>query len=516
MPDAAGSPPERTYEVSDLCADIAAVLEGNFPPRIWVQGEISGIRAPGRSGHVYFTLLEKDEDRHGVKARMGAALFRNSRVRVERKLAAAGHPFKLEDGIVVRLLAKLDFYPPHGKLQLIADDIDLAFTIGRMALDRAAILARLKADGLLDRQRQLVAPELPLRVGLVTGKATAALSDFVGVLRSSGLGFQVLLCTATMEGQATEREVSRALATLATHDPDVICVVRGGGARDALAWFDAEGLCRAIASQNIPVLVGVGHSVDQSLADQVAHASFATPTAVAEGLVRRVGAWRDHRDAVWDEILDGAWTLIQQRRDWLSQVGRELEGHARSRVRGEDLRLRAAASALPDLVPRSLRDRRRALLRVADLVSAGARERLSARRQVLVGWEAELGPGVVRRMARLKADVERLEGSLSAQSRRLLARWREVVDLRRESISLVSPERTLARGFSITYGPGGRAIRAADEVAEGSQLRTQLARGTVSSVVLGGSGDGEGSGAVQGAQVRGGDDSSGRDSESDP
>ena len=406
--------PDGTWSVSELAATISATIREAFGSEIWVRGEIVGY-SQAASGHIYFNLIEPGagNDRRG--ARMRVALFKGRQRLVNRDLADAGG-LTLDDGIEVRIRAEVEYYEGGGQVQLIMSGVDPHFTLGVLAADRERILAELAASGLLRRNAAVPLPPVPLRVGLVTAHNSAAYADFIHELAASGYAFEVLLCDARVQGATAEADLVAALRTLAGCDIDVIAVVRGGGDRTDLLAFDLASVARAIALCPLPVFCGIGHEVDTSVADQVAHTAAKTPTACAAALVAHVAAF-DER---------------------LARTRREVDRVARSRTASAAARLAAARSSLGLLAERRL-GRPRALL-------GQMRLRLGHRAQRCVeGAQAQL---------------------------------REAAAV----VEALSPQRTLARGFSITRTADGAVVR--EPPAVGDTITTTTAHATFASSVL--------------------------------
>ena len=263
-----------------------------FPEDLWVEGQVSNYHE-ARSGHAYFDLVEPSEiPGEAVSAKLSVALFKNSRATVDRTLAEAGG-LSLVDDLQLRIRARLDFYPPNGRLQLIMNGVDPTFTLGRLAAERERILRQLAKEDLLTANRANPIPVPPLRIGLVTSVGSAAHADFIQELARSGWPFTVLEHDTRVQGDGAAADLSEALHMLATHRPDVIALVRGGGSATDLAAFDAEVLARTIAALDVPVVTGIGHEVDRSVADEVAHTALKTPTACAIAIVEQVRAFAD-------------------------------------------------------------------------------------------------------------------------------------------------------------------------------------------------------------------------------
>jgi len=283
---------EPTFTVPEIAAEVAFVLARSFPDEVWVRGQIRDLSRPP-SGHVYFTLVDPDADSMSTQpAQLPVSLFSSDKEAINRLLVRGGG-VRMTDGVEVRVRGRLTFYQPRGSVQLQMTWIDAEFTLGRLAAERERLLGVLEAEGLLTRNRALPLPLVPLRVGLVTSVGSAAHADFLHELEMSGLGWQLIVVDARVQGPEADIAIPAALGVLAGVGVDVTCLVRGGGARTDLAPFDREPVARAIATHPVPVLTGIGHEVDSTVADVVAHQSFKTPTACAAGIVGRVRAFGD-------------------------------------------------------------------------------------------------------------------------------------------------------------------------------------------------------------------------------
>jgi exodeoxyribonuclease VII large subunit len=295
---------ERTYGVAELGSLIARIVHQSFPGRCWVRGQIRNLTRPA-AGHVYFDLAEPGPLGESPDAVIPVTLLASDRPTVNAVMKAAGAG-RMVDGMEIRLAGRLAWFSPRGRLQLRMSTIDPAYTLGRLGEDRDRLLAALRAEQLLDRNRSVPMPVLPLRIGLVTSLGSAAHADFRHELERSGIGFRVFEADARTQGLDAGRSIAVAIARLVGHGVDVVAVVRGGGSRTDLAPFDGEVIARAIALAAIPVVTGIGHEVDRSIADEVAHRSFKTPTACAAGLIEIAAAAIDRSEVLWAAISSAA------------------------------------------------------------------------------------------------------------------------------------------------------------------------------------------------------------------
>jgi exodeoxyribonuclease VII large subunit len=446
---------EPTYSVAQLCGEVKEFLGEAFSS-VWVVGEAQRVRPSGR-GHVYFELIEKG-DRDEIVGKLDAVIWKGDFLKIQRLLAASEQ--KLVDGVQVRCRGSLDFYAPSGRLQLCVREVDPAFTLGLLERRRRETLAALAAAGLLERNRALPFADLPFSIALITSHGSAAYHDFLSGLVESGYGFRVLFFHAAMQGRESEREVVSALAALAGLPIDCAVLIRGGGSRTDLAAFDSRAIAEAIARAPFPVLTGLGHEIDQSIADLTAHTAFKTPTKVAEFLIERIA----RADAGVEELRR---RLLREAMEPL-RAGREALGRAERGVSLARMRLNAAGGRI-DEHARTLARLGRSALRDAERRGDALRGRL-----------VELAP---RRLAaagreRLRAG-ERIAGAGRAQVREATATLQGVERLCRQ----LAPERTLERGFSLTRDAAGRLVRHPAQARPGDTVTTRVAGGDFKSRV---------------------------------
>ncbi|MCU1498197.1 MAG: xseA, partial [Acidimicrobiales bacterium] len=301
--DEAGGPP--TLTVGELAARIARLTASAFPGDLWVEGQIRNL-SRSANGHAYFDLAEPTAAGEQPRAQVSVTLLAPERKLVNAQLKRVGGAVRMDDGIEVRIQGRLRWYAPRGTLQLKMHGIDPAFTLGRLQADRDRILAGLLADGLLDANRARPLTLVPLRVGLVTSVGSAAHADVLAEFAASGLGFTIRTVDARTQGPDSARSVVHGLHRLAGDGVDVILLVRGGGARTDLAGFDTDLIARAVAAMPVPVFTGIGHEVDRSIADDVAHSAHKTPTAAAAAVIALVRAFLDRVDERWDQARRAA------------------------------------------------------------------------------------------------------------------------------------------------------------------------------------------------------------------
>ena len=434
--------PEQDYlTVSQLNFFIQEVLHAGFPESVWVCGEIQGYDRSRTKKHVFFDLCEKDGETKDVVAKIGLVIFSNRRPLIDKILAENGHPFELKDDIEVRFLCKVDFYPPHGALRLIVEEIDPAYTLGKIAAEKQRLIALLKKKGILDRNKQLSLSEVPLRIGLITSYDSAAYNDFLSELRLSGFGFQVAYRNALMQGKGAEDDICLALDDCyqQAENFDVLIITRGGGSIADLSCFDSQKIAEKIACSPLPVLSGIGHEIDLTITDLAAHSYQKTPTAVAKFLVARVENALALMDEGARELFNGLEVLMRRKRDGLRELASELQQEVQSFLRIHD----------------------RELTRAEEAIERGALRRVFAASESLESRKTEL---------------------LSAL-KRFLAQEDKRIRLHQRFIEASDPLVICRRGFTITRAQDGTLVRSVHDISKHQKMITVLRDGQIKSIV---------------------------------
>ncbi len=434
---AAGPGEAPALSISQLNARVRDGLRQQFRDSFWVVGEIVDFDKSAGRDHRFFQLVEKAR---GGEARplaaVEVALFGKTADRLLPALAAGDPPLTLRDGLEIRVLVKVDLYVQTGRYQVVVQDIDPSFTLGKLALTREQILRELAQKGLADRNRALGFRVPTLRVGVLTSQDADGWNDFLQHLQDSRIGFQVTLFPVKVQGVELKPTLLAGLAWFAAREQhfDVLCIVRGGGSRSDLAWFDDRDVAFAVARHPLKVLVGIGHQRDQSVLDAIAH-SEKTPTAVAELLVRGVEEAR------------------ADLRERAARLRTAVTGHLVAHTHGIAARARALQRAVAQQLTRAR----------ADLVGAG-RELGSNTRLRLQHERSSLRHAIARARHGAQRRLERAAGRLDDGATR---------------IRLLDPTHVLARGFAIVRDAGGRVVPAAARVTAGASIQVAFRDGHV-------------------------------------
>jgi exodeoxyribonuclease VII large subunit len=446
--------------VSQLYERVDRAVRGAFPEEVWVTGEVRSMKVLTK-GHCFLDLVDPaqadDPGAPTLSAKCWAGTWRTVRTSLDRLGIA------LETGMVVRVRGEVGLYKARGSVDFTVREVDTEALMGKVAAERARLVQALVDENLYDRQRRIPMPALPLRVGLVASPGTEGCNDFLGGLRGSGLAFAVTLAPTAVQGKDAPAMVAAAVTELDHLPLDVIVVVRGGGSKADLAAFDQEAVARAIATAGCPVWTGIGHTGDQSVADEVANRACITPTECGQELARvALDYWRGVEDA-------GA-ALARAARDRVLRADKELAAQqrglstcARSQLDRHSDGLSHRARNLRTVVRGQL-DAHAARLATSSLAAARGARRAARTGEVDLVVRA-------RRFASLPTRRLEVEELRAGQRRRLLGAY--------------DYQRQLERGYSVTRDASGTVLRSVGGLAPGSVLVTQLADGTVASAVTG-------------------------------
>jgi len=488
---ASGPEPRRdVLTVRQLNERIRDVLQSAFGGTVWVKGEIQRLpQDAARRKHIYFELHETGST-GAAEFQIPVALMDWDRQKhgLGRYLDGTDPDLHLANQIEACFEAVVDFYPPFGKLSLKIVGVDKTYSLGRLEAVRREVLAFLTAEGLLERQKQLVLTDLPLGVGLITSPGSAAERDFMTGIQAAGRPFTVTLRGAKMQGAQLQDEVLRAMAAHVRRGVDVVVITRGGGSRADLSWFDQKDLAVAVARCPVPVITAIGHEIDRSICDVVAYHSCKTPTAAAEYLVDRVEAAAARLEdaavrltAAVDEALETAVARLDIARPLAWAAERKLNASRRDTQRLAARLQQRVTAGLGASGGRLERMQSRLAARTGGVV-ATAQARWSALADALGKSPGRI---IAQRKERLAQDASRLPRA----SALLLERRAQRLDRAQMQARLLDPARLLARGYTLTLDETGQLVKLAADLAPGQRITTRFADGQSVSIVQPG-GDG--------------------------
>lgn len=438
----APGPETRIYGPAELNQEVRVHLEAGFP-RLWLRGEISNLARPA-SGHLYFTVKDS-------RAQIRCALFRGN---------AAGLAFRPKNGDAVLVRGRLSLYEPRGDYQLIADGL-LDAGAGELQLAFEALKNKLSGEGLFAPERKKPLPDWPAAISVVTSPSGAAIRDILHVLGQRWPLARVRVYPAQVQGEQAPGEIIRTLRA-ADRDgfADVILLARGGGSLEDLWAFNDEELVRRIAEMNTPVVTGVGHETDFTIADFVADLRAPTPSAAAAAVTPDGPALRRRIDSLQTRLKRAARARLERHAQGLDYLERRLTGLHPGRRLGE-------IGARTVLLDKALQ---RALVRRL----SRAEDRLSQLRQRLLAASPE--KRLRDRSERLAVLARRLDLAVDHRLQRPASRLAELA----RALDGVSPLKVLERGYAVVRNARGQALTRPQQFRPGLDVSLQFRRFAVS------------------------------------
>ena len=433
------APERKIWSVAELTARISGVLSTQFS-NLWVEGEVSNYR-PAQSGHLYFTLKD-------AKAQVKCVCFRTQAMRLK---------FRPEDGLKLIVRGSIGVYEPRGEYQIYVEHIEPS-GVGALQLAFEQLKKRLAAEGLFDESRKKPLPMMPRRVGVVTSPTGAAVRDIIRILRRRFPNLHLIVYPVRVQGEGAAEEIAGALNYFNRKRlVDVILLARGGGSIEDLWAFNEEVVARAISACSIPIVSGVGHETDFTIADFVADVRASTPSAAAEIVVRSRQEFQRHLVELENKISQRMRYILLEWRHHLQA----LATHTGFRRLEELLRLyRQQTDEMTQRLGDALQERLE-MLRHRHTVAATRIASFDLRARIRT-----LGLRVVQRSAELGMRMERFMVGKIQQ----LEKLRVQLDER-------SPLRVLQRGYAICTDAAGNVVNAADQVSIGAEIKVQLAHG---------------------------------------
>jgi len=335
---------ESTYSLLELNQYIRRVISLNFDEPLWIECEIG--QASLSRGHWYVDLIQKEGN--NIVAQCQAAMWANVYYFLKRKSPIPPEDI-LKQGVAVKLKVNVDYHERYG-LKLIIEDIDSSFTIGQLEMQRQAILKEIKERGLIRKNAETHLPVVLQRLAVISSGRAAGYLDFIKHMQDNVYGYdlRIDLYEAAMQGQQVESEILACLESIEKliDQYDAVAVIRGGGGRTDLAAFDNLTLAVKVANYPIPVLIGIGHEIDQSVLDIVAYGSLKTPTAVADFIVDRNASFETQLAEIGAWIKKEAHNRIRDESNKLTDLSHYLNHAVRSRLLNEQSKLTHAKNLL--------------------------------------------------------------------------------------------------------------------------------------------------------------------------
>jgi exodeoxyribonuclease VII large subunit len=516
---------KRFFNLSDITTRIQQILQPHISKSFWVKAEISSGRE--RGGSFYCDLVETNENGK-IIAQIRCTIWSRDLVNIRKQFKECDLDLRLDDGTAVGFQCFLQYSPQYG-LSLKVSGADPAFALGELELRKKEILDRLSKEGLLEPNKNLFVPMLPLKIGLITSKGSAAYNDIVKTFTESGFGFEIYLADSNVQGLKTEETILNGLDALETLNIDLIIIARGGGSKTDLFYLDNEAIARRIAAYKHPVWTGIGHEIDIGILDQVANQYFKTPTAVAEEIVARFVEMKRHLDearnrfkSTWsyrfesdrnwlDEaktgIVQGTRKLLDTTKSYLRGYAIQLSSKVQERISNEksDLSvsrkiiatapinmIKSSIERLGDRTTRFIKNcQRMIVLRQKDLLRIQSRfqqkrfiQRIEQENLCLCDWRVQFLQKFNYWLNFQKQRIDLIKDRFKPEAVDLIVK-NEKMKLMNKSATLraADPDTSLKRGFSLVYTEDGDLVKSISQISIADSMRTHVSDGQIISTV---------------------------------
>ena len=434
------------YTVQQLNREVKELLQQNFP-LMWVEGELSNVARPA-SGHIYFSL----KDSH---AQVRCAMFRNA----NRAL-----PFKPEDGMQVLVRARVGVYEPRGEYQLTVEHMEEA-GVGALQRKFEALKQKLNQEGLFDHEQKQILPTYPQTVSIVTSATGAALRDILSVLKRRYPLLAIRIYAVAVQGDESATEIVNALDEINKHQQsDVIILARGGGSIEDLWSFNEEKVARAIFASEIPIVSGVGHETDFTIADFVADVRAPTPSAAAELIT-------PNQEELFENFVQFQNTFVYFMQDLLSNFNQAVDWLTQ---RLEYLHPKQTIVRQQEYL-NELQRRANSAIELTFSKQNNALDKLQSRLE---------SKSPQNRVSQARLRLQQLQKQIYANmGLKLQQKQHSLLSLTR-TLDAISPLNTLARGYAIaTHQPTGQILLDVAQVASKDSISIKLAKGSISAMV---------------------------------
>lgn len=424
---------EHIYTLTELNLDIREALSQTHPDEYWVCAEISECH-PNRNGHCYLELIDKDRQGR-TTARQRAIIWSNTyNLLLPYFEQVTGQ--RLTAGIKVLVLVTVTYHELYG-MSLTIHDINPTYTIGEAARRRAEIIAQLEEEGTINDNKELPLPMLPRRIAVISSSTAAGYGDFIDQLQGNSYGyiFYPVLFTAAMQGERTETSVIEALNRIHTHIEhfDCVVIIRGGGSTSELSCFDTYPLATNVAQFPLPIIVGIGHERDETVLDYVAAVRVKTPTAAAEWLIERMRLADMAAQAMRQQVVDIVSNRLQQENNRLQQLTAGVPYMVAQRVHNETTKLQ--------------------------------------------NWAHTIGRSTSEKITREHNRLSLMSHLLPERTTTLLRQEQQHLENLANTIALLSPDATLARGYSLVTH-NNKVIRSVDNLPTNTPIEIHMVDGT--------------------------------------
>lgn len=452
---------KKTFTLLEICSSLERMIAEKYSSVYWIKAEMNKLNYYQSSGHSYPDLVQKENGK--IIAQIRAIIWSSDFEIIKAKFLKATHE-KLKDGIKILFCARINYNRIHGlSLQIL--DIDPAYSLGELEMEKQETISTLKNEGLFNRNKELAFPALPSRIAVISVETSKGYRDFLNIIQEDGKGFGIFhfLFPSILQGDKAIEGILEQLKRIrkVLHHFDTVAIIRGGGGDIGLASFNDYRLCREIALFPLPVLTGIGHATNETVAEMVSHRNSITPTDLANFLLRPFLAYASQLDQHEKSIIQKARQILQFNHVVLKDAGRNLHLVTRNKVL-------VNRNIIDMSSPKIDREIRYLFQLLADKTNRYKDRISTATKNILQ----------IDKVPALKQNAERLNRLVW----QILKDEKKDLSILDQRTQAMDPINVLKRGFTITR-VNGRTVRSIHDLEKGDQISTQTTDGTITSTV---------------------------------
>jgi len=471
-------------KLSELNGLVKDTIEEAFPATIWVIAEISEMKI-NRSGHCYMVLVEKDEQGDSIIAQARATIWSYTFRMIQPYFeTTAGRP--LSEGIKVLLNVSVEFHQLYG-FSLNVRDIDPSYTLGDIVRRRREIIARLEEDGVLGMNKELELPLVPQKIAVISSATAAGFQDFTDQLINNefDIKFYLRLFPAIMQGEKAEESIINALEQIYVYEDffDLVVIIRGGGSQADLSCFDSYNMAYHITQFPLPVITGIGHEKDDTIADLVANTRLKTPTAVAEFIISGAARFESNLNDLQSRLLTATESVISDTKLHLERIVRLFSPLVHEKISSEKNSLGRYMWKIESTVKALIVNKEHSFDRIREKLDRSIHN-------YLFDKERELDERIKFIFQYSSKGLENERNKQEYFIRNLVNAYHNIINkhnyrlqIAEEKAKLLDPKRILMRGYSIT-SVNGKVIKKIKSVKKGDIITTRLSDGKIESEVI--------------------------------
>ncbi len=450
-----------SVSLSELNLLVKSCIQDAFPEQIWLIAEISEMKV-NRNGHCYLELVEKNNLTEEIAAKARATIW-SWQYRFIQPYFETSTGQTLSAGIKVLVSVSIEFHEVYGySLKIL--DIDPSYTLGDLAKKKREILKKLEEQGVIDMNKEIEFPEIPSKIAVISSPTAAGYEDFVNQLlnNSSGYKFDISLYSSIMQGNEAPGSIIDSLSRIYENEDefDVVVIIRGGGSQSDLNCFDDYELAMNIAQFPLPVVTGIGHEKDESIADIVANTKLKTPTAVAEFLISKF----DDVASFLDDLESNLLSLVNHK------------------VRNETNKIESSSHLLKSIVTSKFEKKELVLQHLISYVKPSVSKILEQQELRIRHLNKFLVSNSNNYLIKKGMKLSNFTPDLKFRCKMITDNENSNLNFFYKSVDLINPVNVLKRGYSITY-KNGKVLKGSKDILNGDIINTILFDGEISSVV---------------------------------